>query len=224
MLGFRCFSLARSLLSLAGGGSPVELAVACRWRFAGGACRVPLQSRLAAGGAPVRRSCSLTLSVLSLTPRLHWRCKYDFGFFWLVWQLLIVWLGSIAHLFAISVQLHYRQFDIRRQSSSAPPECLRRCKAIRRRRLGLRRLGLRHTEAPSLLSMIMVFHTAYRIKEKLRRLKKFLVQWNKEVFKEEKNKIETVKLIVEKIDRKEENGTVNAREIAKRLWRALKNG
>ncbi|GAB4835689.1 hypothetical protein Ancab_000599 [Ancistrocladus abbreviatus] len=49
------------------------------------------------------------------------------------------------------VTLHYRQFDIRRRSSSAPPECLRRCKAIR-----LRRLGLRHTEAPSLLSMVII--------------------------------------------------------------------
>ncbi|GAB4835739.1 hypothetical protein Ancab_000649 [Ancistrocladus abbreviatus] len=40
--------------------------------------------------------------------------------------------------------------------------------------------------------------------------------WNKEVFKEEKNKIETVKLRVEKIDRKEENGTVNVGEIRDR--------
>ncbi|GAB4835726.1 hypothetical protein Ancab_000636 [Ancistrocladus abbreviatus] len=41
--------------------------------------------------------------------------------------------------------------DIHRRSSSAPPECLRRCKAIQRWRL-----GLRHTEAPSLLSMVII--------------------------------------------------------------------
>ncbi|GAB4835734.1 hypothetical protein Ancab_000644 [Ancistrocladus abbreviatus] len=60
----------------------------------------------------------------------------------------MVWLGSIAHLFAIFVQ---PTIDIHRRSSSAPPECLRRCKAIRRRRL-----GLRPTEAPSLLSMVII--------------------------------------------------------------------
>ncbi|GAB4835737.1 hypothetical protein Ancab_000647 [Ancistrocladus abbreviatus] len=48
---------------------------------------------------------------------------------------------SIRHVCSAHCRHH-------RRSSSAPPECLRRCKAIRRRRL-----GLRHTEEPSLLSM-----------------------------------------------------------------------